>query len=286
MKLIQIIILLKSIHFFPFEFSANPIITAMIDSNLQYTCGYWKTATNLEDAQIAKMDLIAKKLNLSPGMSVLDMGCGYGTLGIYLAKNYGVSIVGCSVSREQIKYAQNLAKKENLSNCTFLLTDYRNMTGSFDRIVSIGLFEHIGVKNYADFFTLCQSLLKNDGIFLLHTIGNLLNSLNPKDFWLHKYIFRNSYCPHYLELCGAIEDKWVIEDWQNLGFDYSKTIDAWEAKFDQSWGQFEKRYGKRFHTMWKLYLQSSSALFETRSLHLWQLVLSKDGIKGGYHAAR
>jgi cyclopropane-fatty-acyl-phospholipid synthase len=155
----------------------------MIDKNLQYTCGYWKTAKDLDAAQIDKMNLIALKLKLEPGMKVLDFGCGYGTLGVYLAKNFGVSVVGVSISEEQNKYAKKISK--GLS-CDFRLCDYRDINEKFDRIVSIGLLEHVGVHNYKTFFEVCHQCLKDDGIFLLHTIGTLHKMLQGGDLFTHK----------------------------------------------------------------------------------------------------
>jgi cyclopropane-fatty-acyl-phospholipid synthase len=265
-------------------FSGNDVIESMLDKNLQYTCGYWRNAKDLDEAQLAKMDLIARKLTLKPGMRVLDIGCGFGTLAYHLAKNYGVSVVGCSVSKEQTKFAQQLCQG---LPCKFLLCDYRDLNEKFDRIVSVGMFEHVGGKNYPDFFSVCNRCLTDDGIMLLHCIGIAHKRILGLDQWIHKYIFPNGYVPYYLELCKAIEDHWVIEDWHNFGFDYSKTLAEWENRFDKAWpGKLEEKYGDRFHLMWKTYLQGARGAFLSRAFQLWQIVLTKDGLPGGYVSHR
>jgi len=255
----------------------------MIDKNLQYTCGYWRNAQDLDSAQIDKMDLIARKLQLKPGMRVLDIGCGYGTLAYYLAKNYKVEVVGNSISREQIACAQKLTQG---LPCKFLLCDYRDITETFDRVVSVGMFEHVGRSNHREFFEVCNRCLKDDGILLLHSIGISHKTIPGYDQFTHKYIFPNGYIPYYMDICRAIEASWIIEDWHNFGFDYYKTLVAWEKNFDEKWPSLKDSHGQKFHIMWKMYLHIAQAAFFTRSFQLWQIVLSKDGLKGGYKSVR
>lgn len=261
----------------------NDIYSTMLDKNMQYTCGYWRTATDLDQAQLDKMELIAAKLDLRSGMSVLDIGCGFGTLAHHLAANYGVSVVGCSISKEQTKYGEALCGQLPVE---FRLCDYRDLDQKFDRVVSVGMFEHVGASNYAEFFAVCRRCLKEDGILLLHCIGNNHDSVSGFDMWSHKYIFPNGYVPHYMDICRAIRGQWVVEDWHNFGPDYYKTLCAWEERFDGGWEQLKGGYGEKFGRMWKIYLACAQALFKTRSFQLWQIVLSKDGLDGGYRSVR
>jgi len=261
----------------------SDVIKSMLDKNLQYTCGYWRNATDLDSAQIAKMELIAQKLQLKPGMTVLDIGCGYGTLAYYLATKYKVSVVGNTISKEQVKYAEELT--EGVS-CKFILCDYREITEKFDRIVSVGMFEHVGRSNHREFFEVCRRCLKDEGILLLHTIGVSHKNIPGYDQFNHKYIFPNGYVPYYLEICKALEGIWIIEDWHNFGFDYYKTLVAWEKNFDKNWPDLKDSYEPKFHIIWKTYLQAAQAFFLTRSFQLWQIVLSKDGLKNGYLSVR
>lgn len=250
-----------------------------------YTCGYWKAAKTLEEAQISKLELIAQKLSLSPGMTVLDIGCGWGGLCAYLAKNYGVTMTGITVSKEQV----DLAKKqcEGLA-VDIQLMDYRDhaLEGKFDRVVAVGMMEAVGRNNFETFFKTVQRCLKPDGIFLLHTIGRAHHNLPGTDPWAPKYIFPNGYIPYYKEITDGIEKKFIIEDWGNFGADYAKTLSAWWVNFDRNWPTIEKKYGPGFYRMWKFYLQSCQAYFEVRQLQLWQIVLSKEGIRGGYYGGR
>jgi len=246
-----------------------------------------------DSAQLAKMELIARKLKLEPGMQVVDLGCGYGTLAHYLARNYKVSVVGVTVSKDQMKYAEILC--EGLP-CKFYLSDYRGGAGLggsgwyleryFDRVISIEMIEHVGRSNYKEFFTLCRRILKDDGIFLAQCVGIAHNSIDGFDQFSHKYIFPNSYLPYYMEICKAIEGLWIIEDWHNFGYDFYKTLLAWEENFDKVWPSLKELYGSKFHIIWKIYLQSGQAGFATRSFQVWQMVLSKDGIKTGYLSVR
>lgn len=257
----------------------NDIYEAMLDENLQYTCGYWRDAQNLNEAQVAKMNLIAQKLKLEPGMRVLDIGCGFGTLGCHLAKNYGVSVVGCTVSEEQYKYGQK--RSEGLS-IELRLCDYRDINEKFDRVVSVGMFEHVGPKNYKTFLGVVDQCLTDDGIFLLQCIGNNGSTFPSFDMWIHKYIFPNSQIPNAIQIIGAAGDKWVIEDWQNFGFDYSRTLAAWEHNFEEAWPRLQPKYGDRFYRKWKLFLNAAQVLFISRSMQLWQIVMTKHGMENGY----
>lgn len=207
----------------------NDVFEAMLDSGMQYSCGYWKGAENLEQAQQNKMELICRKLGLQPGMRVLDIGCGWGGLGRYMAGHYGVHVTGITVSKAQASYAQ--ARSDGL-DVEWLLEDYRSLSGKYDRIVSVGMFEHVGHKNYAVFMETARRLLEEDGLFLLHTIGSNKKALSV-DPWIEKYIFKNGILPSIAQVGEAISGRFIMEDWHNFGADYDRTLTAWEHNFTE-----------------------------------------------------
>ncbi len=239
-------------------------------------------AKNLDDAQFAKFDLICKKVGLKPGMKVLDLGCGFGSFLKYAADHYGITGVGVNLSKEQVKFAKESCKGLPLE---FQLSDYRDATGTFDRVISIGLTEHIGYKNYKTFLKLAHDRLADDGLFLLHTIGSD-KSTTIADPWTNKYIFPNGNLPSIAQLGGAMERIFVLEDWHNFGADYDKTLMAWHHNFVAGWPDLKNEYDERFYRMWTYYLLSCAGSFRARNIQLWQLVLSKRGILGGYQSVR
>lgn len=257
----------------------NDLYEAMLDSRMTYTCAYWDKTDDLEQAQTNKLDLICRKLKLEPGMTLLDIGCGWGSLISYAAENYGVKATGCTISKEQVAWIKERYQHLPLE---FELLDYRSLKGQYDRIVSVGMFEHVGYKNYHTFFKVAQRCLKDDGLFLLHTIGkNLLT--RQTDRWIDKYIFPNGYIPYMTQLVNAAEKQdFVIEDLHNFGVDYDKTLMAWFENFDKHWPQLREHYGERFYRMWKYYLLTCAGAFRARDMQLWQWVLSKKGFEGGY----
>jgi len=268
----------------------NELFEKMLDKTMAYSCGYWKDAQNLNDAQKAKLDLICRKLLLKPGMKVLDIGCGWGGFCKYAAENYGVEVVGITVSKEQVEYATIITQGLKVK---IKLMDYRDLNNEsfteegnlFDRVVSVGMFEHVGYKNYNTFMQTVQKLLKEDGLFLLHTIGSN-QSVVTSDLWSNKYIFPNSHVPSIKQIGGAIENLFVMEDWHSFGAYYDKTLMAWFDNFDSSWDQIKSNYDERFYRMWKYYLLSSAGSFRARNVQLWQIVLSKKGVPGGYYSVR
>ena len=260
----------------------NDLFEKMLDKRMIYSCGYWKNAKTLDEAQEAKLDLICRKLYLKPGMKVLDIGCGWGGFAFFAAEKYGVEVVGVSVSKEQIAYAE--AKRGKLP-VTFLLQDYRDITGSFDRVVSVGMFEHVGYKNYTDFMTVVNRCMKDDGLCLLHTIGATVTSFHP-DPWIQKYIFPNGMLPSLAQIATASEDFFVIEDVHNFGADYDTTLMAWHKNFTEAWPSLKASYDETFRRMWNYYLLSCAGLFRARGIQLYQVVLSKQGLLGGYVSVR
>jgi cyclopropane-fatty-acyl-phospholipid synthase len=219
---------------------------------------------------------------LQPGERVLEIGCGWGSFAQYAAKNYGVEVLGITISKEQ----QTLARErcEGLP-VTIELMDYRDLEGQFDKIVSIGMFEHVGPKNYPIYFDCAMKLLKPEGLFLLHTIGIHATSLKV-DPWIDRYIFRNGKLPSAEELAKVINGRFVIEDWHNFGTDYDKTLMAWWENFDKAWPDLSQHYDERFYRMWKYYLHSCAGFFRSKQGQLWQLVLSKRGREGEYRSLR
>ena len=265
----------------------NDLFQAMLGKRLVYSCGYWKDARDLDAAQEAKLDLVCRKLGLKPGMRVLDIGCGWGEALKYAAQKYGVSGVGVTVSEEQAQFARELCAGLPVE---ILVQDYREVpdgigADKFDRVWSIGMFEHVGVKNYRSYFDTVRRCLREDGLTLLHTIGGNESSTHT-DPWIEKYIFPNSMIPSTAQIAKAAEGLFVIEDWHGFGPDYDRTLLAWRANFDAAWPVLGEKYGERFRRMWHFYLAASAANFRARRLQLWQVVFSPRGVPGGYVAAR
>jgi cyclopropane-fatty-acyl-phospholipid synthase len=260
----------------------NDLFEKMLDPYMAYSCGYWANSNNLVEAQKAKLDLICQKLHLEPGMKVLDIGCGWGSFMRYASEHYGVECVGLTISKEQAAYGQKLA---GFLPIEFNLTDYRQFNRSgelqFDRIVSIGMFEHVGYKNYQDYFNVASRSIKHDGLFLLHTIGKRRKSPGV-DPWIEKYIFPNGVVPSLSHLTEKAEEGFVIEDVHNFGADYDTTLMAWYQRFEQAWGSLKPNYSERFYRMWRYYLLCCAGSFRARENQLWQLVLSPQGLTGGY----
>ena len=261
----------------------NDLFQYMLDSRMNYSCGYWKDAKSLDEAQENKLDLICKKIYLKPGMRILDIGCGWGAFGKYAAEKNDVEVTGITVSREQAALGRELCKGLPVE---IKLQDYREVNEQFDRIVSVGMFEHVGYKNYPEFFRIAEKNLREDGLFLLHTIGEV-RSVKDSDAWTHKYIFPNAMLPSISQIGKAIEGLFVMEDWHNIGADYDKTLMAWYQNFKNNWDKLKKKYGEGFYRMWKYFLLSSAGAFRARNKNqLWQIVLSKNGVSGGYNSIR
>jgi cyclopropane-fatty-acyl-phospholipid synthase len=256
----------------------NNLFSIMLDSWMNYSCGYWEKAKTLDEAQEAKLDLICGKMGLRPGMRVLDVGCGWGGFVKFAAEKYGAKTHGITVSREQMNYANKFCQGLDVQ-IDFM--DYRELKEKYDRIVSIGMFEHVGCRNYRTFFKVIHRCLTTDGLFLLHTIaGN--TSVNLMDPWINKYIFPNSMLPSAKQITSAYEGLFVLEDWHSFGQYYDKTLMAWYNNFTEKWAELRDAYDKRFYRMWAYYLLSSAGAFRSRRNQLWQMVFSKKGIKGGY----
>ncbi|AML58782.1 Cyclopropane-fatty-acyl-phospholipid synthase [Serratia rubidaea] len=260
----------------------NDLFTLMLDPYMQYSCGYWKSAETLEQAQENKLRMICDKLQLQPGMRLLDIGCGWGGLSAFAAKNYGVSVVGVTISAEQQKLAQ--ARCAGL-DVDIQLQDYRDLHQQFDRIVSVGMFEHVGPKNYRTYFEVVERNLKPDGLFLLHTIGSNRTDMNV-DPWINKYIFPNGCLPSVAHIAQTSEGRFVMEDWHNFGADYDRTLMAWYERFQQAWPQLAERYSERFERMFSYYLNACAGAFRSRDIQLWQVLFSPKGVEGGIRVPR
>lgn len=260
----------------------NDLYKNMLDKRLIYSCAYWENAQNIDEAQEAKLNLICRKLQLKPGMRLLDIGCGWGGLAKYAAENFGVSVVGVTLSKEQVIIAKEV--NEGLP-VEIRLQDYRDVHEQFDRIVSVGMFEHVGHLNYHYFIRLAHENLTEDGIFLLHTIGSS-ESVSTTDPWINKYIFPNGMLPSIPQIAKAIDGYFVMEDWHNFGLYYDKTCMAWLNNFKNNWPQLQQHYSNEFYRMWTYYLSVSAASFRARNNHLWQIVLTKKNRKGMYLSVR
>lgn len=251
----------------------NDVFERMLDSRLIYSCAYWEHAHTLEQAQTHKLEMICRKLRLEPGQTLLDVGCGWGGLAQYAARHHGVTVHGITVSKEQLALARERSEGLGLP-VSFQLIDYRQLQGRYDRIVSVGMFEHVGPKNYPVYFERLHDLLAPDGVFLLHTIGSHVTARST-DAWIDRYVFPNGKLPSAVEMTEALEGRFLIEDWHNFGADYDRTLMAWWERFDRAWPELRDRYPARFYRLWKYYLLSCAGFFRSRQGQLWQLVLTR-----------
>jgi len=260
----------------------NELYKNMLDSRMNYSCGYWQKADNLEDTQIVKLELTCKKLQLKPGMRLLDIGCGWGAMSKYAAKNYGVKVVGITISKKQARLAKEMCQGYDVD---IRLDDYRNINEKFDRIVSIGMLEHVGYKNHRSFMQIADKSLKKDGIFLLHTIGGN-ESIKTGDSWISKYIFPNGLIPSPVQIIKSAEGLFRLEDWHNFGDYYDNTLMAWHKNFNDNWDKIKNKYDEKFKRMWNYYLLICAASFRARNNQLWQIVFTKPSSNKKYKNIR
>ncbi|MEO8667412.1 MAG: cyclopropane-fatty-acyl-phospholipid synthase family protein [Bauldia sp.] len=253
------------------------VYALFLDSDRQYSCAYFEDGvTSLEEAQRAKKRHLAMKLALKPGQRVLDIGSGWGGLGLYLAETFDVDVTGVTLSKEQFAVSNERARERGLSHrVRFLLQDYRTLTEPFDRIVSVGMFEHVGLSHYREFFKQLYALLTDDGVAVVHTIGkkNFPGPFNP---WMQRYIFPGAYVPTLSELAPVIEnqDFWLT-DLENLRLHYAMTLAAWHERFQAHRAEAAAIHGERFCRMWEFYLQTGEVGFRMSGLSVFQMQLAK-----------
>jgi cyclopropane-fatty-acyl-phospholipid synthase len=251
----------------------NDLYRAMLDKRMNYTCAYWKNANTLDDAQEAKLDLVCQKIGAHEGMQILELGCGWGSFAKYAAEKYGAQVVGYNISKQQVALGRELCQGLPVE---LRLQDYRQAEGEYDAVVSIGVMEHVGYKNYPTYMDLVDRCLKPGGIGFIHTIGSN-RSITSGEPWTDKYIFPNGQLPSITQLAKAMEGRFVVEDWHNFGPYYDPTLMAWHANFNQAWPELKDKYGERFKRMWDYYLLSSAGGFRSRSQQLWQIVFTREG---------
>lgn len=261
----------------------NDLYRVMLDPRMVYTCGYWKNAKNLAQAQEDKLDLVCRKLRLQKGQRVLDIGCGWGSFAKFAAERYGVEVIGITLSPEQIALGKELCAGLPIE---LLLMDYRDLPKHFadtpfDHIVSLGMFEHVGPKNYRTYMEAARAVLKPEGLFLLHSIGGDQGGTNA---WINKYIFPGGWIPSAVAIDKAYKNIFVEEDKHNFGADYDKTLCAWNRRFEFGWPELQAtgNYDEAFRRKQRYYLLSCAGMFRARKTQLWQFVLSPNGTPGGY----
>ncbi len=249
----------------------NDFYKAMLDKRMVYSCAYWKNAKTLDEAQEAKLELTCQKLQLKPGMKVLDIGCGWGGFAKYAAEQYGVKVVGVTLSKQQHELATQVCSGLPVE---IRLQDYRDIKEKFDRVVSIGMFEHVGKKNYRTYMQAVRDCLADGGIFVLQSIASNISTLFY-DPWLEKYIFPGASLPSIKQIGRASEGLLMMEEWSNTGPDYDRTLMSWYENFNRNWPQHSSQYDERFYRMWKYFLLSCAGLFRSRRQQLWRIVFSK-----------
>ena len=260
----------------------NDLFEATLDRRMAYSCGYWRDATTLDDAQEAKLDLVCTKLGLKPGMTLLDIGSGWGSLVKFAAERYGVRAVGVTVSEEQARFTRQSCRGLDVE---IRIADYRSIDERFDRIASVGMFEHVGPKNYATFMRVAERCLGEGGLFLLHTFASR-DSFPDRDrsevHWINRYIFPGLVVPSMGQIGSAVEGRFIVEDVENFGADYDPTLMAWNERFSANWPTIRPKYGDEFERLWRYYLLSCAGAFRSRRYQVWQFVLSREGVPGGY----
>ncbi len=256
---------------------SNDFFEAMLDPNMQYSCALFAEGDDLASAQLRKLDWICERLRLRPGLRLLDIGCGWGGLARYAARQYGCQVVGITISREQFRYAQRWCRELDVE---IRLRDYREVTERFDRVVSVGMVEHVGYKNYHTYMRAAARSLGEDGLFLCQGICGNVSRVHT-DPWIKRYIFPNSVLPSVACLTRAAEGVFVLEDIKNIGPNYDPTLLAWEQNFRRAWSRFADRYGERFRRMWRFYLLSCAGAFRARSLQVFSMLFSKQRARVG-----
>lgn len=251
----------------------NDLYQAMLDKRMNYTCAYWKDADTLNEAQEAKLNLVCRKIGAYQGMKILELGCGWGSFAKYAAETFGAQVVGYNISKEQVALGRERCKGLPVE---LRLQDYREADGQYDAVISIGVMEHVGYKNYPVYMDVVARCLKPEGIAFVHTIGSN-KSITTGEPWTDKYIFPNGQLPSIAQLAKAMEGRFVMEDWHNFGPDYDPTLMAWHANFNRAWPDLRSKYGDRFKRMWDYYLLSSAGGFRSRSQQLWQIVFTRAG---------
>lgn len=249
----------------------NDLYHAMLDKRLNYTCAYWKDAETLDEAQEAKLELVCRKIGAHKGMQILELGCGWGSFAKYAAEKHGAHVVGVNISKEQVALGRELCQGLPVE---LRLQDYREVEGQYDVVISIGVMEHVGYKNYRTYMDVVDRCLKPEGIAFVHTIGSN-KSITTGEPWTDKYIFPNAQLPSIAQLAKAMEGRFVMEDWHNFGPYYDPTLMAWHANFNRAWPELKAKYGERFKRMWDYYLLSSAGGFRSRSQQLWQIVFTR-----------
>ena len=262
--------------------AGNDFYAAVLDKHMIYSCAYWANAATLQEAQDLKLAMSCRKLDLKAGQRLLDIGCGWGGFAKYAAENFGVSVVGYTISQEQQARAIDVCRGLPVE---IRLDDYRNITGRYDRCSSFGMFEHVGRDNYPTYMRVVHNSLTDDGVFLLETIGDNLSG-SRCNTWFQKYIFSapTSMFPSIKEIAAAAEGLFTVEDWHNFGADYAPTLRAWTDNLAANRDWIVRRYGERFYRMFVFYLLSCAGAFEARIYQMWQVVFTKRGMAEGFRA--
>ncbi|MEO8756743.1 MAG: cyclopropane fatty acyl phospholipid synthase [Devosia sp.] len=265
------------------HYSQTDAYKASLDARMTGSCGYWPAGVaNLDQAQEAKLDLVCRKIGVKPGQRVWDIGCGWGAFMGFAAERYGADCVGVTVSPDQAAYGRERYKALPVE---FQVKDYRQFDGKADHVVSMGMFEHVGHKNYRTYFEKARSVIKDDGLFMMHTIGSQW-STDTIEPWLEKYIFPGGVIPSMAQIGRAIDGLWSVVDVHNIGPHYDKTLVAWYENFDKKWTKRSTPEEMRFYRLWKYYLLCCAGGFRARVLQVWQFVLSPTGVPEGYFFAR
>lgn len=265
------------------HYSETDAYRASLDKRMTGSCGYWpEGVTNVDQAQEAKLDLVCRKIGLRPGQLVWDIGCGWGAFMGFAAEKYGARCVGVTVSPDQAAYGRERYKDLPIE---FRVQDYREFEGKTDHVVSMGMFEHVGHKNYRTYFEKARSIVKDDGLFMMHSVASQW-STDTIEPWLEKYIFPGGVIPSMAQIGKAIDGLWSVVDVHNIGPHYDKTLVAWYENFDKNWKQDRTPDEERFYRLWKYYLLCCAGGFRARVLQVWQFVLSPTGVPEGYVFAR
>ncbi|NNN07440.1 MAG: cyclopropane fatty acyl phospholipid synthase [Elusimicrobia bacterium] len=251
----------------------NDVFQAMLGKRMAYTCAYWNGAGDLDEAEEAKLELVCRKLELRPGMTVLEYGCGWGAFAKYAAERHGAAVLGVNIAEEQVKLGRELCRGLPVE---LLVEDYRNIRGRFDRVISMGIMEHVGPKNYRTYMESAARCLKDDGIAFIHTIARNDSAL-VCDPWFDRRIFPNGATPSLRQLSHAAEGLFVVEDAHNIGPQYDPTLLAWHDNLTRGWHALREKYGERFYRTMKYYLLSSAGAFRSRRAQVFQLVMTKPG---------